>query len=540
MFKNFFKKQIDSIPVAALLVALSSLVSRFLGIFRDSILASEFGAGDVLDIYFAAFRIPDLMFNLIVLGALSSGFIPIFISLIEKKKNNYQKAWELVNNVLSLMLFVLLVLSVVCVIGAPAIMKLMVPGFSEEKYRITVNLTRIMFLSPIFLGISSVFGGVLQSFKRFFIYSLSPIVYNIGIIIGALFFVPYFGIYGLAWGVVLGAFLHMIIQLPLVFQLGYKYVPYINIRDENLKTIFKMMLPRIMSLGVAQINLVVITIIASILPGGALAIFNYANNLVSFPVGIFGISFAIAAFPTFSALAQNNEKMIESFSNIFRQILFFVVPSMVLLLTLRAQIIRVIFGRGSFDWNDTLLTMDTLAFFTLSLFAQASIPLLVRIFYAKQDSKTPFYLGLISAVVNLVFALYFSSYTNMGIKGLALAFSISNIVNFVCLWIALSFKLGDMDESKIIISSLKFSVGAICAGLVIQFMKTAIHPYIDMTRFTGVFTQGFVAGISGIIIYFLVCYLLRSEEFFHFAGAIKRRLPFKKVEVCDHGEARGI
>jgi len=194
-------------------------MSRALGILRDRVLAGEFGAGSELDMYFAAFRIPDLLFNLLVLGALSAGFIPVFTTYLSNKK----KAWELVNIILNLIFVALVLITILLIILTPWLVKLITPGFSLEQLQITATLTRIMFLSPIFLAISGIFGSVLQSFKRFFIFSLAPIMYNVGIIIGALFFVPYLGIYGLAWGVVFGAMLHMAIQFPLIIYLGYRY-----------------------------------------------------------------------------------------------------------------------------------------------------------------------------------------------------------------------------------------------------------------------------------------------------------------------------
>ncbi len=210
MFKKLFGKQINNITVAAALVALSSLASRFLGVIRDRILAGQFGASATLDIYYAAFRIPDLIFNLIVLGALSAGFVPIFTSLIKdfscENKNNcdpHQQnkgAWSLASNVLNFLFIGLAALSAIGIIFAPLLTKLITPGFGAAEQATTSALTRIMFLSPLFLGISGILGGILQSFKRFFIYSLAPILYNFGIIIGALYFVKWWGLYGLAWG----------------------------------------------------------------------------------------------------------------------------------------------------------------------------------------------------------------------------------------------------------------------------------------------------------------------------------------------------
>ncbi|NLZ74619.1 murein biosynthesis integral membrane protein MurJ [Candidatus Falkowbacteria bacterium] len=548
MLKKFFNQQINSITVAAALVALSSLFSRLLGVIRDRILAGQFGAGTDLDIYYAAFRVPDLIYNLIVLGALSAGFVPIFTSLIkdflhDKDKDSdpvekNQEAWSLANNILNIIFIALVGLSVLGIIFAPALTRCLTPGFSAESQAMTTSLTRIMFLSPIFLGISGVLGGILQSFKRFLVYSIAPIFYNLGIIIGALYFAPRWGLVGLAWGVALGAFLHMAVQIPAVYNLGFRYKLKIAWSDFYTKKIFKMMVPRTMSLAISQINLIVITVIATGLSSGSLAVFNLANNLQSFPIGIFGISFAIAAFPSLAATAFDKEKLTANFSQTFRQILFFIVPATVLIIALRAQIIRVILGTGNFDWQDTIMTMNTLGFFALSLFAQATIPLLVRVFYARQNSATPFYLGLVTVLVNIGLSFLFSK--TLGVAGLALAFSIANILNFVLLWIWLYFSVGTLDLGKIIISVLKFTVSAIGAGLVTQIMKVVIWPFIDMTTFVGVFTQLVVCGLSGTLVYLLLCLLLKSEELFRFIASLQNRWPLKKIKLGDQGEARGV
>ena len=543
MIKKLFSSKINSITIAAFLVALSSLLSRFLGIFRDRILGSEFGLGSNLDMYYASFRIPDLIFNLLVLGALSSGFVPILTGIIKDKKliffkSSNHKIWDLVNNILNILSLSVIILSIVGIIFAPSLIKIIAPGFSSEQQMITSNLARIMFLSPIFLGISSVLGGILQSFKRFFVYSLSPVLHNIGIIIGALFFVPIFGLYGLAWGVVLGAFMHMSIQLPVVFFLGFKYKLYINLKDKNIRKIGKMMIPRVMSLGISQINLVVITIIASMLASGSLAVFNFANNLQTFPVSIFGISFAVAAFPVLSSIAFNKKELVKNFSKIFRQILFFIMPATVLLLTLRAQIIRVLFGSGKFDWTDTILTINTLGFFTISLFAQASIPLLVRIVYARHNSKTPFIISLISVFVNVFLAIVFSK--KLGVSGLALAFSLSNILNFILLWIVLRIELGNMDEIRILKSATKFCIASLSSGVAVQGSKLLVWQYVNMETFVGIFIHGAIAGIIGLLVYISFCSLLKCEELDYFWKSIKKRLKFKNVEINDQGEARGV
>jgi putative peptidoglycan lipid II flippase len=565
MFKDIFKKPISSITVAAVFIAGSSLASRFLGVVRDRILAGQFGAGATLDTYYAAFRLPDLIFNLIVLGALSAGFIPVFSAAVKDFSDRHhraaaaagdasrpaagdtdptptrasnQAAWDLANNVLNLLCLGVGFLSLAGIIFAPALTRLLTPGFSPAEQAATASLTRLMFLSPLFLGISGVWGGILQSFKRFLIYSLAPIFYNLGIIVGAVYFVNWWGLSGLAIGVVFGAFLHMAVQIPAVYHLGYRYKFRFNWRDEGSRLIGKMMVPRTLSLAIAQINLVVITVLASGLSSGSLSIFNFANNLQSFPIGLFGLSFAIAAFPALALTAFDHDQLKINFSQTMRQILFFVIPASVLMIALRAQIIRVVLGSGNFNWQDTILTMDTLAFFAISLFAQATLPLLVRVFYARHNSATPFYIGLASVAANIILSLWLGP--SLGVAGLALAYSAANIVNFLLLWIWLQRAVGDLDLGRILISTAKFITAALAAGIAAQILKVPVASIVSMDRFSGVFAQLAVSGLAGLAVYLGFCYLLQSEELSSFLSSITRRWPFKKIRTEDQGEARGI
>ena len=237
---------------AALVISIAGILSRLLGLFRDRVLASQFGAGDTLDIYYAAFRIPDLVYSLLVVGALSAAFIPVFTGLVAKKDE--EAAWKLSSGILTLGVIVLAVASLLLAIFAPYVMRIITPGFSEDKMAEIVVFTRIMFLSPLFLGISAVFGGMLVSFKKFLVYSLAPIMYNIGIIIGAVFFVNIFGPIGLAYGVVLGAFLHMLIQYPAVKLSGFNYVIRLKkaVFDKNVQRVVRLMIPR--SMGMAELT----------------------------------------------------------------------------------------------------------------------------------------------------------------------------------------------------------------------------------------------------------------------------------------------
>jgi len=541
-FNKLWYGSIDNIGWAAVIVGFFSFISRFLGVFRDHILAGQFGAGDELDIYYAAFRVPDLIFNLLVLGALSAGFIPIFVNLLDKpegKIGDNQAAWRFTNIIINSLLIILILLSIVGIVLAPQIMKAITPGFSAEKLSKTVELSRLMFLSPLLLGLSGVVGGVLQSFKRFFVYSLSPIFYNLGIIVGALFLVPHVGLIGLAWGVVIGALLHLLVQVPTLRHLGFRYRFILDWRDKYLRQIGRIMVPRTLGLAVSQLNLLAMAVLASKLASGSLAVFNLANNLQSFPVGIFGLSFAVAAFPTMSALVNEPEKLKVSLTATIRQILFLVIPSTVIIVGLRAQIIRVILGSGRFDWQDTILTMRTLSYFGISIFAQSLNAILVRVFYAYKDSATPFWISLVSTIVNVGLAWLLSG--PLGVAGLALAFSVGSIVNFILLWIFLWAKASVLDTRTIVSGAFKMIIAAAISGLALMEAKQIIAPLVNMRTFWGIFGQLCGAAAIAAIVYVVICNLLRCPETKELWMMISRRWSGKKKKiVVDAEEARGV
>ncbi|MFA6048231.1 MAG: murein biosynthesis integral membrane protein MurJ [Parcubacteria group bacterium] len=532
-----------SVAGAAFLITIMSLVSRGLGLIRDSLLASTFSAGDVLDSYYAAFRIPDLIYNLLILGALSAAFIPVFTSLISRDKK--KEAWEMANGIVNLAMFLIITLSLVFAIFAPYIMKIITPGFSPEKLAQTVMLTRIMFLSPLFLGLSGVFGGILTSYKRFLIYSIAPLFYNLGIIIGVLVFVKFWGPIGLAWGVVFGALMHMLIQYPAAKSLGYKHSWTFRAHFSNheIRRVGKLMIPRTLGIAVNQVNLFVITIFASTLASGSLAIVNFAQNLQGVALGLFGSSFAIAVFPTLSAIHAKKDynEFARTFSRTFRQILFFVIPISVFMLLLRAQLVRIILGHGKFDWEDTVLTFQALGIFSLSLFAQCLIPLLARAFYSMHDTKTPFYIALVSEAVNISAVLILLMKYHLGVVGLAAAFSLANLVQMMILLFVLRARFENLDDKRILKSVFKIGVASIFFGVAIQATKYLVSSLINIDSFIGISTQLVLASAAGVIIFIGVCYIIKVEEFLRFKESLTRRI-FKtdKEIVEDISEASGL
>lgn len=515
-----------SVVGAAVTIAAASFFSRLLGVFRDRILAGSFGAGDTLDIYYTAFRVPDLVYNLLIVGALSAGFIPTFIGARQRGEDQ----WRLANAFLSVVLVGLMVAAIMAMVFMPQLAPLIAPGFDAEKTAEVARLSRIMFLSPILLGVSAVIGGVLQSYRQFFVYSLAPIFYNVGIIVGALFFVPYFGTTGLAWGVVLGALLHLMVQWPMAHGLGWNLRFRWEPRHPGLRTIGEATLPRVVALGAAQLNVFVLTIIASYLSSGSVAVFNLAMNLNLMPVGLIGISYALAAFPTLSerAAAKDTEGFRTAFSESVRQVLFFILPAAVFIVLLRAQLVRAVLGSGAFDWADTILTFETLQWLAIGLFAQALTPLLVRSFYARHDSMTPLVVSVLGDMTTIFLAVQLMS--EYGVQGLAMAFSAGVIVQTVGLWLSLHWYVGDLDERATLHSLWKFTIACGVAAVVLQGVKTGVGAFVGTETFSDVALQGGLAGISGLLTYGAVLAILRSSELETFLMAVRRRFSVISME----------
>lgn len=526
---DFIRKKFtarNSVALASVYIAFFSLLSRILGIFRDRIFASRFGAGNELDAYFAAFRIPDFIFNLLVIGALSAAFIPVFTRYLSRGRED--EAFKISNSVLNLVLILWLFIALLIFIFARPILGLLVPGFDTEKLSLTVNLTRIMLLSPLFFGISAVAGSMLNSYRRFFSFALAPVLYNLGIIIGALVLIPRMGVYALAVGVVIGAFLHMLLQQVNVYLLGFRYQRVLDFNHPGVRRIIKLALPRIIGMAVDQINLFVQTILGSILIVGTVAAFNLANNLASLPVGLFGVALATAVFPTLAEKAglRRDSEFVFELSRVSRVILFLTIPTSVMIILLRAQIVRLILGTGRFDWQDTRLTFGILGYLAISVFALALVPLLSRAFYAFEDTKTPVKIGISAVILNIFLSLIFVNKINLGIdlgpKGLALAYSLSVILQMLLLAIFLQRKLKIIDFKVIIISTIKFVIATAVLIPAVQWTKFAISPFIRTDTGVGILIQAITAILVGIIVYCLVAFILRCEEF----RLVIRYLPF--------------
>ena len=520
MFK-FFQSESKSIIGAATIIGVFSFVSRLIGFIRDRILAGTFGAGDTLDVYYAAFKIPDFMFGLIVVGALSASFIPLFTKHYHSLRRD--EAWKFTNNILTI---TMCVMGGLCMLGAVFSVQaaqLIAPGFDADKQLAVASFMRIMLVAQVILSLSTVFGSVLQSMKRFFLYALAPIFYNIGIIVGVVWFVDVLGPIGLAWGVVFGAFLHMLVQIVGCVSLGFVYKPFVDFASNDARMLIKLTGPRILGIAVNQVLFLFLTIIATSMVSGSVTILQFAYNIQFFPVGIFGVSLAVAAFPTFAEHlgSGDTKRFTESFSVIVRQALFFLIPTTLLFLMLRSQIVRVVVGAGAFDWSSTILTANTLAFFALTFIPQSLIYILSRAFFAVHDTVTPLTAGCIGSFVGIISVFLFKD--TFGVVGLAMGYSLFALVNFILLWIPLRQRVGSLDEARIYKSLLILVVAGIVCVLLTQMVKPVLSHLVSLDTFFGVFLQGSVSGLLGLSGYLAVAWMLKSPELSMFTGSLQRK-----------------
>ncbi len=531
MISRIFHSRAKTVTFAASLVGFSFLLSRLLGLLRDRLLAGRFGAGPELDIYFAAFRIPDFIYCILVMGGISAVFLPVFSDYFNKDQ---KEGWKLASNVLNCFLLLLILFCGVMALFTPFLLRLVVPGFSKEQMDLAVVLTRIMFLSPIFFGISSVFSGILHYFDRFLAYSLAPVMYNIGIILGIIFLEPLFGLKGLAFGVVIGAFSHWLIQLPAAKKAGFKYFPSFDFFSPGLRKIFRLMGPRVLGTAGYHLNLIVITAIASTLAAGSVAVFNFANNLQYIPIGLVGTSFAVASFPALSRAWANGTKdrFRQDFTSAFKQIFFLVAPLSVLIFLLRAHLVRLVLGTGQFGWTDTRLTAASLGVFCFGIFAAALVPFLARTFYSFQNTKTPVLISLASVALNVSlsflfvrllsfensFYRFFSSFLklqgidNFAVVGLPLAVSVSIVFQFFLLLYFLRKEIGGEKLVEIWHSCRKVLLALIPSAASAYLVLRATAPYLCTDTFLGVFLQAALSFLMGILVFCLSARFLKSSE----------------------------
>ena len=522
----------SNILSAAFVIMGTVVFSQLLGLIKKRLLIGYFGASTTTGVYDVASKLPDFVFQLIIASALSSAFIPVFSDLVAK--GDEEKAHKMASNILSIGIIVFLFLSIILVIFAPFFLKVLNPGggFSPADMVLMANLMRIIVIGQLLIVVGTFYTAILQSYNHFFIPGFSLALYNLGIIIGLLTLSSSIGIYSGAVGSILGGFLFITFQLPLVRRIGFKYKYSFSLRDKGVRSIASLMWPRTISNAIFQIGAVMTVALVSFLPetGRNYIIFDLAQTIAFAPVALLGYSIAQAAFPVLSRERRNLENFKVTFMNSFNQMLYLVLPLSVLVLVLRIPIVRLVFGAPKLDWPATVLTGQTLAFFAISIFAQALIVLLYRAFFALHDTKTPLVTGAITTIFMLLLGFIFIVNMGLGISSVAIAYSIAGVTQLTFLLIALHRKTNGFDLLKLFTSWIKIGSASFFTAFALYVpIKLLDQLVFDTTRTINLIMLTGISSLAGLSIYLFLTWFFDVKEASVYVLALRKIKNWRQV-----------
>ena len=495
---------------AGLVVSGAFLVSALLGWVRYILIVNTLPTHDV-DTFLAAFRLPDTIYQLVAAGALSSAMIPIVSALLASDEE--ARAWRVITTVTNLMLSALLLLAALIFILAPWLVKLITPGFPEAQMEQEVQVTRIMLLSPVFLALGAMATSVLNAYGRFPASAIAPIVYNLVIIAGTLTLGQRFGVAGVAFGVVLGALGHLLVQLPSLYVIGYRYLFKVDARDPQARKAFVLMAPRAVGLGATQLTFIVVTAVASTFAVGSVTAFNNAFLLLGIPLGVIGVPLGIVVLPTLSrdAAAGRPAEYAGLISRALRLLLFVMLPIAGLGIVLRMQVSELLFGHGHVSTTTVDATAATLGAFLLGLAAHAMIAVLARAFYAQQDTKTPVIASLVAVVVDCSLAVVLSG--PLGLPGLGLAIAIGAWIEAAMLLVILRGRVVELELGPVWAVAVRSLIATVIASVAAIALNGGLA--IVAGPEPGVFAlavQIAVVSAVGFGVYALIAHALRIQE----------------------------
>lgn len=500
---------------------LAFALSNLIGLMRQILISRAFGTDSAIDAFYAASTYPDLIFSLVAGGALSSAFIPTFTGFLAKEDR--ASAWKLASSITNLILLVLSGLSIASAWLAPQIMRyILAPDFSASQQVLAASLLRILLIAPAIFGVSGLLMGILNAHQRFLLPALAPSMYWLGMIFGLLFFVPSMGIFGLAWGAVFGAVLHLAVQIPDLLKLPSRlYLPRLGLDDPAVREVGRLMLPRLLGVAVIQLNFVVNTIIASGLAEGSLAAIKYAWQVMTMPQVVIAQAIAIAALPTFSAQAARGApgEMRSSLAATLRGVLFLSLPASLGLILLRQPLIALLFQRGTFDAHSTDLVAWALLWYAAGLIGHNVVEILSRAFYALHDTKTPVFVGAAAMTLNVIFSFGFSAlFSKVGWMphgGLALANSFATALEMAALFILMRRRLKGLDGVNVWRGFAQAALGTLGMSLILVIWSRAEGSV-------------WIAGLGGVAlggtVYGLAMWALKVPELTAVINGLARRL----------------
>ena len=496
---------------AAGVVGSATLISRILGFVRDAVIAGFFGAGLSSDAFIAAFRIPNLLRRLFAEGSLSSAFIPVFTEYVVH--HNRDEAFSMARSAFRLLSVILFMVTIGGILLSPWIVRLIVPGFDAEKISLTVTLTRWMFPYFFCIGLVALCMGILNVLGHFAAPAIAPVILNLSVIGSVLFIAPAMTtpVIGLALGVLIGGVLQLALQLPILVRKGFRFWEKARLMHPGLKKVGISILPIILGGAVYQINIVVGTLLGSLLPEGSVTYLYFADRLVQFPLGIFAIAASTAVLPSLSrhAAAREFDELKQTFAHALKLVFFISIPAMVGLIVLREPIVALLFQRGAFDAAATQLTSQAVLYYSLGLWAFSAVRIVAATFFALQDARTPVRIAIISIFANILLGVILMKPLAHG--GLALATSLASMLNLGLLMLALRTRLGSLGWINISQSAGKAFVSSLVMGIVV-WATTRIFIQLESRTSPGL-VVGVVASIGiGLFIYGVASFVLKSQE----------------------------
>lgn len=513
----------SKVTSTAIALMMATLLSKGLGFFRELCLASSYGASAYTDAYLIAINIPLVIFSSIAM-ALGTSYIPMFCNI--REKSNEGEAVKFSNNVINIVLIVCTILAVLGAIFAEPLVKVFAMGFEGETLKLAVEFTRILIFGIIFIGINDVLMPYLQIKDNFIVPGILGVPYNLVIIV-AIFLSLKLGKEVLIYGTLFAIISKVLFQIPFVLKKGYKYKPYINLKDENLKKLMVLVAPVFIGVAVNQVNGLVDRTIASTLAEGSISALNYANKLNEFVMGLFIVSIISVIYPRLSKLsAENNqEQFVQSIVKSINSVILLVIPISIGAMVLATPIVKLLFERGAFDSRATKMTAVALFFYAIGIIGFGLRDIISRVFYSLQDTKTPMINGAIAMGLNIILNIVLVRY--MEHAGLAFATSISALICIVLLFRSLKRKMGYYGQDKIRKVFIKSFVSSIIMGAITLLTYSIIIKFIELT-FIGQVISLFGAVFVGVIVYAICIIILKVEEVTDIINIVKTKIKSKK------------
>lgn len=509
-------KSQTNILTAAFVIMSTVVLSQLLGIIRQRLLVSIFGASNTLGIYDYALLIPDTVFQVTAAAALSSAFIPVFSEYLAKGEK--EEANRMASTLLLIGLGVFFLISLGLFFAAPFVLTIFNLGkeFTASEMTLMANLMRIVLVGQMIFMVAAFFTAILQSHNRFFIPGFAAALYNLGAIIGIYTLSPYIGLYSAPVGIILGSLLYVIIQLPVAFKVGYSFTPAIAyIRSSGVMQVAKLMVPRSISIIVFQAGTLALASIISFLddPGRMNLLYNLAKTLAYAPVALVGLAIAQAAFPVLSREKNQKENFKQTFISSFNQMLYLILPISVIILVLRIPIVRLVYGADAFDWDATVLTGRILAVLALSIFAQALLTLIYRAYWALQNTTIPLIVGTATTILIVASAFALVVWQNFGIESIAFALTLGTVVQLLILMFILDKKIGGFDKRQEAITLGKFLISTLCTGFALYIpIKLLDQLVFDTTRTINLLMLTGISATAGISLYLFLTWFLSVKE----------------------------